>query len=65
MVKRHKALGLKLAIGEEAAGPGLTEPGLRGVDVQATRRLTTRGRVRLGPLQNQVAIGLSDVSPRQ
>ena len=39
--------------------------GSRGVDAQATRRLTTRGRVRLGMLQNHVAIGFSGMSPRQ
>ena len=39
--------------------------GSRGVDAQATMRLTTRGRVRLGLLQNHVAIGFSGVNPRQ
>jgi hypothetical protein len=39
--------------------------GSRGVDAQVTWRLTTRGRVRLGLLQNHVAIGFSGVNPRQ
>ena len=39
--------------------------GSRGVDAQATWRLTTRGRVRLGLLQNHVVIGFFGVNPRQ
>ena len=39
--------------------------GSRGVDAQATMGLTTRGRVRLGLLQNHVTIGFSGVNARQ
>ena len=37
----------------------------RGIDVQAAMRLTTRGRVRLGLLQNHIATEFSGMNPRQ